>query len=244
MNSDIISTAYITRAAHGYETSAFVRPLPGHQACRPGQHPAAAGAHLPRTRALVRHAQTTASAPPALQLSMDASVAGLKRSQPNFVTGGIIERFDLHPQLAYPIHLAQWNFLPSDRRTRDRLLALTHPARREGGPRARERGRYLPLRLRVLLRHSPPGDRRAALSPRHLNRLLGSEFRHTIEPEVPPTASRPASRASRTFCALTPTDIVANTNELEYGVTQHIYRRSRKPQAGRDGACPGAKIAL
>ena len=38
-----------------------------------------------------------------LQWSMEALYAGLSRVQPNFSTGGLTQRFDLHPEIVYPL---------------------------------------------------------------------------------------------------------------------------------------------
>ena len=48
-----------------------------------------------------------------LEWNVDSSVAMLKRIQPNFVTGGMIERLDVRPELAYPIGAGGWRVRPS-----------------------------------------------------------------------------------------------------------------------------------
>src|SRR6185437_14371796 len=45
--------------------------------------------------------------------NVETSAAGLKRVQPDFASGGVTERFDIHPEIAYPLRLGEWKLLPS-----------------------------------------------------------------------------------------------------------------------------------
>ena len=45
--------------------------------------------------------------------SLDGSVAGLKRAQPNFTSSGIVERVDLRPELSLPLHFGGWSLRAS-----------------------------------------------------------------------------------------------------------------------------------
>ena len=240
VNSDIISTAYITRAAHGFETAALFDRYQGIKLVAQGS--------TPQQQVRIFHAPALSFATTdhrlgstGLQLSMESSAAGLKRSQPNFVTGGIIERFDLHPQVAYPLHLAQWNFLPTVA-ARETVYSRSRIPPQGGRPVRESQDAIARSDFEFSFAIRPPVLTRS-FTPTHLNRLLSSEFRHTIEPEITYRLTKGVA-SFQNILRFDATDIVSNTNELEYGVTQHIYRRARKPQAAGDGACPGAKIAL
>src|ERR1700678_1559020 len=45
--------------------------------------------------------------------SLESSVAGLSRVQPNFSTGGLTPRVDLHPEIAYPLSFDGWRLRAS-----------------------------------------------------------------------------------------------------------------------------------
>ena len=239
VNSDIVSTAYVTHTARGYESAGLFDRYQGIKLIAQGT--------TPQQQVRIFHAPTFSFdstehrlGSSGLQLSLESSASGLKRSQPNFVTGGIVERFDLHPQASYPVHLAQWNFVPTvgARETvysRSRVPASGTVPLHEGlDPISRS-----DFEFSFAIR--PPVIERS-FQPTHLNRLLGSEFRHTIEPEITYRLNTGVSDFAHVL-RFDAQDIVANTNQVEYGVTQHIYRRGRKPPES-GGLCPGAEVAL
>jgi LPS-assembly protein len=62
-------------------------------------------------------------------------------------------------------------------------------------------------------------------APTHLTKLLGTELRHTIEPEVTYRLADGVDNF-RNILRFDATDVVSNTDELEYGITQRIFRRA------------------
>ena len=48
-----------------------------------------------------------------IEWNVDSSAAALKRTQPSFETSGMVERLDVRPELAYPLHFGGWNLRPS-----------------------------------------------------------------------------------------------------------------------------------
>ncbi|HZY62485.1 MAG TPA: LPS assembly protein LptD [Edaphobacter sp.] len=166
--------------------------------------------------------------------NVETSAAGLKRVQPDFASGGITERFDLHPEVAYPLHLGQWSLLPSlaVRQTvysrslkSPKSMAIREPSVENRSPLSRS-----DVEMQVDLR--PPAIERD-FNSRFTEKFFGHDLRHTIEPEV---KYRYVAGVDEFLNVLRfdGVDIVSNTNEVQYGVTQRLFIR---PSAKTKAAC-------
>lgn len=172
--------------------------------------------------------------------SLDASSAALKRVQPNFVTSGIVERLDFRPELALPLAGGGWHTL-STVAVRDTFYSRSRQAPYTAGATPVELTRSLNraiLDVKVDLR--PPALERTFAVPRSLQRAFGKEVRHTIEPEFLYRNTRGVDNFLGTL-RFDDADLASDTNELEYGLTQHLYFRPantpRKPRKAKPG-CP------
>jgi LPS-assembly protein len=165
------------------------------------------------------------------ELSVETSADGLKHTQPNFVTSGIVERFDLHPTLSLPFTLGTLHLEPSlgARETaysRSRApMAPAMPGIVAAAPMeslaAISRSDFefeLAVRPPVIERTFHPEGRMA---------FLGSAVRHTIEPELTYRLVKGIHNFSN-LLRFDDIDVASNTNELEYGVTQRLFRRVRR----------------
>ncbi len=164
-------------------------------------------------------------------------MAGLKRSQPNFTSSGIVERLDLRPELSLPLRGDGWRVLASvagretfysrSRQTpytaRQAPIELTTPLNRAN----------VDFQLNIL----PPAIERTFQVPAGLQNLFGTKVRHTIEPELTYRLVRGIDNFL-SILRFDDVDLASDTNELEYGVTQHLYFRPRsRPLKPRPG-CP------
>jgi LPS-assembly protein len=156
---------------------------------------------------------------------LDASATGLKRVQPNFQTAGIVERYDLRPELAYPLHGGGWNLRPMVA-VRETFYSRSHAP----GPALVESTNSLNRadfeaqvdgRMPVIERTFTSG---------WLHKLLRTDFKHTVEPAF---TYRFVSGIDNftTILRFDDHDIAANTNEIQYGVTQRLYLRPRHSTA-------------
>jgi LPS-assembly protein len=168
-----------------------------------------------------------------LEWNLDASAAGLKRAQPNFTTSGITERIDVRPQLAYPLHVDGWMFRPSIAGretfyTRSRLPGVIGV----GVPPTESTASLNRLNLDVQFQMRPPvleRDFTSGLIPR----LLRHDVRHTIEPAVTYRYVSGVDNYARVL-RFDPTDVVSDTNEIEYSATQRLFLRRTGDQPCRD----------
>jgi len=158
--------------------------------------------------------------------SFETSAAGLKRVQPDFVSGGVTERFDLHPQIAYPLKLGEWKLLPS-LAVRETMYSrsLKKPAtgkqpsvEHRGGLNRSDMEAQVDLRAPVIER---------TFDSKFVERVFGHDLRHTVEPEI---KYRHVTGVGDFLKVLRfdDVDIVSNTNEVQYGVTQRLFLRPAK----------------
>ena len=238
VTSDIVSTIYLTHTADGYESAGLFDRYQGIKLVAQGNS-AQQQVHLFHAPTLSFASTDHRLGATGLQLSFESSASGLKRTQPNFATGGIVERFDLHPELAYPIGLAGWRILPtvSARETvytRSRLPPAPGRALTESlDPLSRSSFEFtLGIRPPVLTRD---------FKPTHLQRLLGSQLRHTIAPELTYRLATGISNFA-SILRFDAVDIASDTDEVEYGVTQRLFRRPLKSR-NPDAPCPTAQVA-
>jgi LPS-assembly protein len=175
--------------------------------------------------------------------SIGASAAGLKRVQPNFVSAGITERLDVRPEISLPLAFDGWHVVASVASeetlySRSRKapysanaapVELTSPVNRAD------------VEVKVDVR--PPVLERTFTIPPKLQWLLGSQMRHTIEPRI---TYRNVHGVDNFLSVLRfdETDLVSDTDEFQYGVTQHLYFRPRVKQATQKPGCPAASATL
>ena len=174
--------------------------------------------------------------------TLTGSMAGLKRSQPDFTSSGIVERLDLFPELSLPLHGDGWNVLASIAgretfytRSRVTPYSTTQPLIESTDPVNRA-----DVDFQLAIR--PPAIERTFQVPPSLQKYFGLEMRHTIEPEITYRLARGVDNFL-SILRFDDVDLVADTDQLEYGVTQHLYFRPKpKPIKAKPG-CPTTPAA-
>jgi LPS-assembly protein len=164
--------------------------------------------------------------------SVDSSADGLNRSEPGFKTGNI-GRFDLYPHLELPLHVEGWTLRPaiSVRETfytESQVASSTTPL--PGGSTVNRSDLEASFELR------PPTLERDFKAP-VLERLLGADVRHTVEPALRyrfVTGIHSFSSIPR----FDSTDIESDTNELEYSITQRLLFKHLHPKPCDSGELP------
>lgn len=241
VSSDILSTAYAVHEEHGFEASARADRYQGLK--REAVLATPTSPARPEQQVRIFHApsldfDTTDHRLGTVGLlwNLESSSAGLKRVQPDFVTGGSIERFDLHPQIALPLAAGGWHLLPSlgirdtiySRKRQTPYAPNAPPVEGNGGLNRSDFEAELVMRAPVLERTFDSGP---------IKKLFGMDVRHTIEPEV---TYRYVTGIGNFLNVLRfdDKDIVSNTNELEYGVTQRLFVRPGKSKACSSNELP------
>ncbi len=173
--------------------------------------------------------------------NVESSAAGLKRVQPDFASGGVTERFDVHPEIAYPLTLGGWRVFPS-LGVRGTLYSrsLKKPSSAEM-PSVENTGGLTRSDVEAQVDLRPPVIERT-FDSKFVEKLFGHDVRHTIEPEL---KYRYVSGVGNFLKVLRfdDVDIVSNTNEFQYGVTQRLFLRPAKGKGKAKGKPCKAKDA-
>jgi LPS-assembly protein len=225
VSTDIVSYAYGVHEADGYAASLYADRYQGLKLAAMG--------NIPEQEVRIFHV-------PSLSLSttehnfgdthllwnLQSSFAGLKRVQPNFATSGITERFDLNPTIAYPFTLAKWSLRPSIG-IRDTIYSrsrvtpyppLSPPIESYNGINRADFEAQFDVR--------PPVIERTFNSP-GVEKFFHNDIRHTIEPAF---TYRYVTGVNNFLNILRfdDVDVVSDTNEVQYGVTQRLFLRPLK----------------
>ena len=163
--------------------------------------------------------------------NVDGSAAGLSRSEPGYKTGDV-GRFDLYPHLSMPLHLDGWTLRPEVGAretfyTQSQIPSSTTPI--PGNASVNRSDLEASFELR------PPALVRDFKTPA-LERLFGSDLRHTIEPEIQYRYVAGVNNFS-SIPRFDTTDVVSDTNEVEYSLTQKLFFKHLHPRPCTAAIC-------
>ncbi len=155
--------------------------------------------------------------------SYEAAAQGVSRREPQFVTAPLVGRLDLQPRLALPLVADGWSVRPEialrDTYYTQRLATSGAPQSGIGVLLDRSLNRRA---LEATAEVRPPAVSRIFEKPvkQHI-------LKHTIEPRV---VYRYVAGVDNfpAIIRFDARDILSNTNELEYGVTQRLYAKGTK----------------
>jgi LPS-assembly protein len=230
VSSDILSFVYGVHEANGYSESVRADRYQGLKMAAVAATPTTPA--IPEQQVRIFHAPSLDFSSTEHEIgrsgvrwSFTASHVGLSRVQPNFSSGGLTQRLDLHPEIAYPLSFGGWR------------LRSSVGARETAYSRSRQTP-YVPgspveipyklnradVETEVDLR--PPVIERTFDSAK-VEKLFGHDVKHTIEPEV---TYRFVAGIDNFLNVLRfdDVDVASDTNELEYGVTQRLFLRPVK----------------
>jgi LPS-assembly protein len=223
VTSDILSRVYLTHETNGIEIAALNDRYQGIKLIAQGTSP--------QQQVRIFHAPTVSLnttehrlAGTPIELTLETSVTALKRTQPNFETGGMVERVDVHPEVAVPFALGGWRFRPSFGMEETAYSRSYSPA---AGVRPAQQNQAALSRSDIQLQfeiRSPVVER--VFHPTVFTGLFGSELKHTAEVETTYRLTRGVDDFKHVlrFDAL---DVVADTDEVEYGMTQRLFRKRK-----------------
>jgi LPS-assembly protein len=232
LSSEVKSTAYLTHQQFGLTSAIRLTRYQNFESTNKGDEVRII--HLPSLDfdASEHHLGSTP-----LLWTMKGSATGMRRSEPGFQTFGVVERVDFHPQISLPMQDGGWVFRP-EFGVRETFYSRSQesPARTQSSvpvERNASINRKLietgfELRSPVLERvfHAPaPGAH------------FQHEFKHTIEASANYRYVDGVNRFNN-ILRFDPVDIVSDTNEVEYGLTQRIYVKSLHAHPCKEGEQP------
>ncbi len=169
--------------------------------------------------------------------------SAIKRTQGNPTASnqfntGVVERFEVRPVVSLPLHFDGFA-LRGTAALRETWYSQSRAPSPLPGSTPQERPGAL---SRTVFEgeaefRTPVLERTFRGGPFH--KLLGRDLRHTIEPEVRYRYVTGVDDFNRTL-RFDARDVVSNTNEVEYGVTQRLFLRPAKVRPCEVGELPNA----
>lgn len=157
-----------------------------------------------------------------------------------FRTNGVVSRIDIHPELSYPIHFEGWTFVPHGGVRETYYSQSQQPVVGADGLPAEAGTGLNRADVEAGMEINAPVIERDFSTP-WIESLFKRDLRHTIEPSIEYHYVSGVDNFLNVLHFDT-TDIVSNTNELEYGLTQRLFLRQLKthPCAEDETPAPGA----
>jgi LPS-assembly protein len=165
--------------------------------------------------------------------SLDAAAEGLSRSEKEFRTADLVGRFDLAPSLSMPLLLRGWSLRPELTLRNTAYTQQLEPGSNVGTALSEVINRKA-LEGTVELR--PPAVTRIFDRP-----LAGHKLKHVIEPHATYRYVTGVNNFAN-ILRFDARDILSNTNEVEYGVTNRLY--SKRTSADPEDCTPQDMASL
>jgi LPS-assembly protein len=150
----------------------------------------------------------------------DAAATGLSRRSPTFSSANLVGRFDGHPRLALPLFLRGWTFRPAV------AIRETYYTQHKTPETALAIGSTINNNLN---RKDFEGElelRAPRLEKIYEKGIFGKPLKHTIEPRI----TYRYVHGIDNFLGIIrfdSADLISNTNEVEYALTNRIYMKPR-----------------
>ncbi|HKW76393.1 MAG TPA: LPS assembly protein LptD [Terriglobales bacterium] len=162
----------------------------------------------------------------------DVDAEGLRRSEPNFVTSGLAGRFDLDPDLSLPLLVNGWTLRPEVQ------LRNTVYSQQQAPSSSQSEGTAVTNVLNRRLIDATFELRPPALIKVFDHTIANRKLKHTIEPRMTYQYVNGIEDFSRTI-RFDLRDILSNTNEVEYALTQRLYLKRAKDDCAESNAAAG-----
>ncbi len=164
--------------------------------------------------------------------SYDVDAGGLRRSQPGFVTPGVVGRADVDPAVSLPLFFKGWTFRP-DVQLRNTVYSQQQSTADSVITAHHDLFNRRTISTSVELR--PP-----VLSKIFDGTIAGRKIKHTIEPRVVYRYTNGVERFG-SIIRFDYRDILSNTNEVEAGLLQRLFtKRERSGCSAETTGSPSA----
>jgi LPS-assembly protein len=221
ISSEVSSEAYLAHVHNGLVPSLWIGRLQNFAGSTEGDEVRIL--HLPSVRFDVLDEPVGASP---LYWGMGSSIAHLGRSEPDFHAHNV-GRFDLHPHISLPIVGGGWSVVPEAGARLTFYTGSQAPelTARNGGTPTVSHEALLRTDAEASVDVRPPALERDFTLGRG-DRVL----RHVIEPELTYHFVGGIGSQERNVLTIDTTDIVTDTNEVGYSLTQRFYLRPIHPK--------------
>jgi LPS-assembly protein len=210
VNSEVKSLAFLTKPYNGYFLSTSASRYQNFQSAVRGD--VITIVRVPSFEVLTVDQQIARSK---FYWSSDSTIDGVSRREPTFKTNDLVGRIDVQPRLSLPLFLQGWTFRP------EVALRETYYTQRKS---ATNLGLGVPLgdplnrrSIEALFEIRPPTLGRIFDRP-----FFGHTVKHTIEPYVVYRLVQGVTSFPN-IIRFDERDILSDTNEFEYGITQRWF---------------------
>ncbi len=223
INSEVKSNAYLTRENNGLAASGLFGRYQNFRSDAQGDEIKVL--HVPELH-LDALDQPLGKLP--ILWGGEAAAAALSRSEPGFQTTAFVPRLDIYPHLALPLSADGWT-LRGEAGVRDTFYGKTQQPGIPGSVPVAELGNSLNRAAFTadVSFHPPTLERDFHVGASRF--LANTEIRHTIEPELSYHYVTGVNHFPETL-RFDVTDALADTNELEYGLTQRLFLHHLHPE--------------
>ncbi|MHB1022553.1 MAG: LPS-assembly protein LptD [Acidobacteriaceae bacterium] len=232
LSSEVKSTAFLTHQQYGVSSAVSATRYQNFESTNKGDEIRII--HLP-TLSFDANEHRLWKTP--LVWSLSGSAAGLRRTEPGFQTFGVVERVDVYPRLSLPMQDGGWVFRP------EIGLRETFYSRSQESPASTQSNVPVERNASINRKIAEAGfEVRTPVLERVFNSpateaRFGREFKHTLEGDAVYSYVR-GVRKFNNILRFDPTDIVSDTNEVEYGLTQRLYTKSLKTHPCKSDEVP------
>jgi LPS-assembly protein len=214
VNSEVKSIAFFSKSQDGYFFNLMGSRYQNYESTNPGDLITILHAPSLDLSSVDRQISHTP-----IVWAYDTSLQGVARHEPDFNTGTLVGRYDIYPRAAAPLHWKGWNFRPEvglrDTYYTERLVpgpttigtALSDAINRRA--------------LEVSFDIVPPALARVFDKP-----VFDHKIKHVIEPRIRYNYTNGIDNFNR-IIRFDATDILSNTNEIEYSLTNRLFAKSR-----------------
>ena len=175
--------------------------------------------------------------------SYDVDGGGLRRSQPGFVTPGVVGRLDVDPDVSLPIFFHGWTFRP-DVQLRNTVYSQQQFTATSVAGVSLDVARHNVFNRKTIatsVELRPP-----VLSKVFDGTIAGRKIKHTIEPRIVYRYTNGVENFGN-IIRFDFRDILSNTNEVEVGLLQRLFtkrERSECNQETKSSASPASAQAV
>lgn len=159
--------------------------------------------------------------------SYDVAAEGVRRSQPGFVTPGVVGRFDVDPDLSLPVFFHGWTFRP-DVQLRNTIYSQQQITAQGLASTSHNVFNRRTIATSVELR--PP-----TLGKIFGGTVAGRKIKHTIEPRLVYRYTN-GVESFGSIIRFDYRDILSNTNEAEFGLLQRLFLKRKRPGCDQEAA--------
>ena len=159
--------------------------------------------------------------------SYDVAAEGVRRSQPGFVTPGVVGRFDVDPDLSLPMFFHGWTFRP-DVQLRNTIYSQQQITLQGLASTSHNVFNRRTIATSVELR--PP-----TLGKVFDGAVAGRKIKHTIEPRLVYRYTNGVERFG-SIIRFDYRDILSNTNEAEFGLLQRLFLKRKRAGCDQEAA--------